>query len=162
MNRYGRLLFILTITHLRICIFNQFDYSLINVQVGFSGRLFSIVGPSFSGLSFQTFPIFDFSKTSGPIWSKLYTKPPWLWWIQVYVNDAPGLSLTGDNRKTVKFHWRCLKSFFSRTTGANLAKSGIKYFYIKGIQVIEIWRVTPLSKFFFYRTILNKLCLKHL
>ena len=116
----------------------------------------------FPAISLQIFPIFDSSKTSGPFWSKLNTKPPWWGRTQVYSNDAPGLSLTGDNSKTLKLHWRFLKSFFSRTTGANLAKSGIKYFYIKGIQVIEIWRVTPLSKFFFYRTILNKLCLKHL
>ena len=113
----------------------------------------------FLAISLQTFL---FSKTSGSIWSKLYTKPPWLGWIQVYTNDATGLFLTGDNSETVKPHWRFLKNFFFRTTGANLTKSVIKYFCVEGIQVLEMKGHASLKIIFLlqnHSTKINKLCL---
>jgi hypothetical protein len=49
-------------------------------------------------------------------------------------NEGEHLSPKGDNRKSVKIHFKSLKTF-SRTTGPNSIKLGINHPWVKGIQV---------------------------
>jgi hypothetical protein len=63
------------------------------------------------------FYIFNFfSRTTGPILTRLGTNHPWGKGIQVCSNEGRHLSLRGDNSKRVKIHKKYLKFFFSRTT----------------------------------------------
>jgi hypothetical protein len=83
------------------------------------------------------FYILDFfSRTTGPILTRLGTNHPWEKGIKVYSNEGERLSRLsprGDNSKRVKVHWKILKIFFSRTTGPNSINT--KQPQIKGIQV---------------------------
>jgi hypothetical protein len=82
------------------------------------------------------FYIFDFfSRTTGPILTKLSTNHPWGEGIQVCSNEGDCPSPGGDNSKTIKMHWKFLKIFFSRTSMPNSIKLGTHYPWMKGIQV---------------------------
>ena len=93
-----------------------------------------------------------FSRTTGPISTKLGTKHPWVKGIQVCSNEGPlpfprgdtcnyeevngsaMLFIKGDIHKIAKIHWRNLKIFSSRTTGPISTKLGTKHPWVKGIQ----------------------------
>jgi hypothetical protein len=56
------------------------------------------------------FYIFDFfSRTTGPILTKLDTNHPWVKEIQVYSKEGDSPSPRGDNSERVKIHWKFLK-----------------------------------------------------
>jgi hypothetical protein len=57
-----------------------------------------------------------FSRTTGPILTRLGTNHPWGKWIQVWANEGDCPSSRGNNSKRVKIHWTFLKIFFSRTS----------------------------------------------
>jgi hypothetical protein len=97
--------------------------------MSYSDRLLSVVRLSVN------FYIFDFSRTTGPILTKLGTNHPWGKVIQVCSNEGDCPSPRGDNSKTVKIHWYFFKIFFSRTRWPNLIKLGTHYPWVKGIQV---------------------------
>ena len=126
------------------------------------------------------FYIFDFfSRTTGPILTRLGTNHPWVKGIQVCSKEGDSPSPRGDNSKRVKIHWKFLKIFFSRTNGPNSIKLGTKYPWVKGIQVCSNKGPGPLQrgdnhknvkigwghlKIFFYRTtgpILTRLGTNH-
>ena len=73
------------------------------------------------------FHIFIFSRTTGPISTKLGTKHPWVKGIQVCSNEGPRPSQRGDNWEMIKLNWQLLKIFFSKTTGPSSTKLGTKY-----------------------------------
>ena len=76
----------------------------------------------------KTFHIFIFfSRTAGPISTKLGTKHSWVKGIQVCPNEGPRPFPRGDNYEIVKIHWQNLKIFFSRTTGSISSKLGTKH-----------------------------------
>jgi hypothetical protein len=80
------------------------------------------------------FYIFDFSRTTGPILTKL-AQIILGGGIQVYSNEGDCPSPRGDNSKRVKIHWKFLNIFFSRTSRPNSIKLGTHYPWVKGIQV---------------------------
>jgi hypothetical protein len=85
------------------------------------------------------FYIFDFfSRTTGPISTRLGTHHPWGEGSQVSLNEGDCPSPRGDNSERVKMHWKILKIFFSRTSLPNSIKLGTNYPYVKGIQVVQI------------------------
>ena len=57
-----------------------------------------------------------FSRTIGPISTKLGTMNPWMEGIQVCSNAGPHPFPRGDNYEIAKIHWNNLKIFFPRTT----------------------------------------------
>jgi hypothetical protein len=74
------------------------------------------------------FYIFDFfSRTTGPILTKLDTNNPWGEGIQVRSDEGNCPSPRRDNSKRVKIHWKFLKIFFSRSSRPNSIKLGIHY-----------------------------------
>ena len=84
----------------------------------------------------QTFHIFIFfSRTTGPISTKLGTKHPWVKGIQVCSNEGPRPFPRGDNYEIVKIHWWNFKIFLSRTTEPFSTKLVTKHSWVKGIQV---------------------------
>jgi hypothetical protein len=81
----------------------------LKAQVSYSDRLLSVVRLSRS-LSFRLSVCkrldFDFfSRTTGPILTKLDTSHPWRKGIQVCSNERDCPSPKGDNSKRVKIHW---------------------------------------------------------
>ena len=95
--------------------------------------------PSSVRLSVYKLYIFDFfSRTAGPILTKLSTNHHWEEGIQVCSNEEDCSSPRGDNSKRVKIHWKFLKIFFSRTSRPNSTKLGthhpweFKFLQIKG------------------------------
>jgi hypothetical protein len=102
----------------------------LNAQVSFSDRLLSVVSLSVCPSVYPSvnFYIFDFfSRTTGPILTKLGTNHPWVEGIQVCSNEGDCSSPMGDNSKRVKVHWKFLKIFFSRTSRPNSIKLGTNY-----------------------------------
>ena len=85
-------------------------------------------------VNWQLLKIF-FSRTTGPILTKLSTKYPWEKGIHVCSNERPHPSPRGDNYEIVKKHWWNSKIFFSRTTEPISTKFGTKHPWVKGIQV---------------------------
>ena len=85
-------------------------------------------------IHWQNLKIF-FSRTTGPILTKLGTKHHWVKGFQVCSNEGPCPFQREDNYEIVKIHWRNLKIFFSRTTGPILTQLGTKHPWVKGIQV---------------------------
>ena len=63
-----------------------------------------------------------FSRTTGPISTKLGTEHHWVKGIQVCWNEGPHLSQRGDSWEIEKTHWKLFKIFFSRTTGTLMTK----------------------------------------
>jgi hypothetical protein len=94
-----------------------------------------------------SFYIFDFfSRTTGPILSRLGTNHPWRKGIHVSSNEGNSPSLRGDNSGRVKMHWQFLKIFFSRTSRPNLVKLITNYPCVKGIQISSNEGPGPLQR----------------
>jgi hypothetical protein len=75
----------------------------LKTQVGFSDHLLSVV--SLSVYPSVNFYIFDFfSRTTGPILTKLGTNHPWGEGIQVCSNEEKRPTPRGDKSKRVKIH----------------------------------------------------------
>jgi hypothetical protein len=90
--------------------------------VSYSDRLLSVVRLSIrpSVCLSVNFYIFDFfSRTTGPILTRLGTNHPWVEGIQVCSNEGDRPSLRGDNGEREKKMNFLKKIFFSRTTGHN-------------------------------------------
>jgi hypothetical protein len=88
-----------------VCFFFLFVFSSpeLKAQVSFSDRPSSVVRLSVR-LSVN-FHIFDFfSRTTGPISTKLATNHPWGEGIQFCSNEGQRLSARGDNSKKAKIH----------------------------------------------------------
>ena len=93
------------------------------------------------------FYIFNFfSRTTGPILTRLGTNHPWVKGIQVCSKEGDSPSPRGDNSKRVKIHWKFLKIFFFRTNGPNSIKLGTNYPWVKGIQVCSNKGPGPLQR----------------
>jgi hypothetical protein len=75
-----------------------------------------------------------FSRTTGPILTRLVTNHPWVKGIQVCSKERNSPSPKGDNGERVKIHWKIWKIFF-RTSRPNSIKLGVNYLWLKGIQV---------------------------
>ena len=92
------------------------------------------------------FYIFDFfSRTAGPILTKLGTNHPWGEGIQVCSNEGDCPSPRGDNSERVKIHWKFLK-IFSRTSCPNSIKLDTHYPWMKEIQVCSNKGPVPLLR----------------
>jgi hypothetical protein len=77
-----------------------------------------------------------FSRTTGPILTRLGTNHPcnWMKGIQVCSKKGDSHSPKGDNSERVKMYWNFFK-IFSRTSRPNWIKLGTNYPLVKGIQV---------------------------
>ena len=75
-----------------------------------------------------------FSRTTGPISTKLGTMHPWVKGTQVHSNEGLCPFPRGDNYEIAKIHWQNLK-IFSRTTGPISTKPDTVHPWVKGIQV---------------------------
>ena len=73
-----------------------------------------------------------FSRTTGPISTKVDTKHPWVMGIQVCSNEGLHPFPWGENYEIVKIHWTIWK-IFSRTTGPTSTKFGKKHPGVKRI-----------------------------
>ena len=83
-----------------------------------------------------TFHIYIFfSRTTGPISTKLGTLHPWVKKTQVCSNEGFCPFPRGDNYEIVKIYWQNLKIFSSRTTGPISTKLHTMPPWVKGIQV---------------------------
>jgi hypothetical protein len=125
----------------------------LKAQVSFSDRPLSgvrlSVRPSVcpSVCTSVNFYIFDFfSRTVGPILTRLNTNHPWVKGIQVCSKEGDIPSPRGDNRERVKLHSKFLKIFFFRTNRPNSIKLGTNYPWIKEIQVCSIKGPGPLHR----------------
>ena len=87
-----------------------------------------------SSVCLWTFHIFIFSRTTGPISTKLGTKHPLVMGIQICSNEGPCHFLRGDNNEIAKIHWWTFKILFSIITGQISTKLGTKHTWIKGIE----------------------------
>jgi hypothetical protein len=81
------------------CVFSSPE---LKAQVSFSDRLLSVVLLSVR-LSVN-FYIFNFSRTTGPILTRLGTNHPWVKGIQVCTKEGDSPSPRGNNSKRVKMH----------------------------------------------------------
>ena len=81
-----------------------------------------------------------FTRTTGPISSKLSKKYSLVQGIQVCSNEDPNSFRRGNNFKTAKIHWRNLKIFFSRTTRPFSTKLGTQHPCLKGDSSFYKWR----------------------
>ena len=134
-----------------------------------------------SSIRLKPFHIFNFfSRTSGPIWTKLGTKHLWVKGIQICSNEGPCPFPRGDNSEIVKLNWKYFKIFFSRITGPIWTKLSTKHPWVERIQVCSNAGPSPSPrgensenvklnwkyfKIVFSRTtgpIWTKLCTKHL
>ena len=83
-----------------------------------------------------TFHIFNFfSRTIGPISTKLGTEHPWMEGIQVCSIEWPRPSPRGDDSEIIKLYWKYFKIFFSRTTGPISTKHKTKLPWMEGIYI---------------------------
>jgi hypothetical protein len=89
---------------------------------------------------------FDFSRTTGPILTKLGINQSWEEEIQVCSNEGDCPSPRGDNSKRVKIQCTFLKIFFSRTSRPNSIKLGTHYPRKKGIHVYSNKEPGPLLR----------------
>ena len=115
----------------------------LKAQVSFSDHLSSVVCPS---VCLLTFHIFDFfSRTTGPILTKLSPKHSRVMGIQVCSNEGRHPFLRGDNKEIAKIYWRTLKIFFLRTTRPISTKFGTEHPW-DGKLCLFKWRAMPFSK----------------
>jgi hypothetical protein len=120
----------------------------LKAQVSYSDRRLSVrltvclsVRPSVN------FYIFDFfSRTTGPILTRLGTDHLWGKGFQVCSNEGDCSSPRGDNSKSIKIHWKFLKIFFSITSWPNSIKLGTNYPWVKGIQFCSNKGPSPLQR----------------
>jgi hypothetical protein len=75
-----------------------------------------------------------FSRTTGPILTRLGTNYPWRERIQLSLKEGDNPSLRGDNSKRVRIHRKFL-NIFSRTSWTISIKLGTNYPLVKIIQV---------------------------
>jgi hypothetical protein len=83
-----------------------------------------------------------FSRTTGPILTRLSTHHPWRERIQVSLKEGGSPSPRGDNSERVKIHRKVLKIFFSRTS----RPKSIKLPLVKRIQVCSNKGPGPLQR----------------
>ena len=76
-----------------------------------------------------------FSKTTGPILTKLGTQHPWVKGTKFYSNEGPCPISRGDNYEIAKNTLKKLKIFFSLTTGPISTNLGTMCPLVKGIQI---------------------------
>jgi hypothetical protein len=76
-----------------------------------------------------------FSRTTGPILTRLGTKHPCLKGIQVCSKEWDSPSPRGDNSERVKMHWKFLRIFFSRTSRPKSIKLGTNYPLVERTQI---------------------------
>ena len=88
------------------CVSFGFCSPELKAQVSFSDHLSSVVCLSVRpSVCLKTFHIFIFfSRTTGPISTKLGTKHPWVKGIQIYSNEGPRSFPMGDNYEIAKIH----------------------------------------------------------
>ena len=98
-------------------------------KVSFSDCLFSI----HLYICLLTFHIFNFSRITRPISTKLGIRHPWVKGIQVASNEEPCPFQRGDNNEIANIHRINLKIFF-RTTWLISTKLSTRYPRMKGIQ----------------------------
>ena len=79
-----------------------------------------------------------FSRTTGPISTKLSTRHPWVKEIQVCSKEGPNLFPRGDNYEKAKHIDEIKKIFSLRTTYPISTKLGTRLPWLKGIQVCSI------------------------
>ena len=112
-----------------LLLFKLFSSPELKAQVSFSDNFLSVV-------CLSTFHIFIFfSRTTGPISTKLGTNHPFKKGIQVCSNEWPHPFRKGDNSKTIKIILKNLKNFIFRTTGSISTKLGTKHAWVVVIQV---------------------------
>jgi hypothetical protein len=119
---WGRILYCFTKTFI-------FSSPVLKAQVSFSDHRLSVFRLSVN------FYIFDFfSRTTGPILTRLGTDHPWGEGSQVYSNEGDRPSTRGDNGEIVK------------TGRSNWIKLGTNYPWVKGIQVCSNNGSGPLQR----------------
>ena len=74
-----------------------------------------------------------FSRTTGPILTRLGTNHPWRERIQLSLKEGDSPSIKGDNSERVKYTEIFLK-IFTRTSRLKSIKLGTNYPSVKGIQ----------------------------
>ena len=97
-------------------------------------------------LSLNNFFFNFFSRTTGPISTKLDTKHPWVKGIQVCSDEGPRPFPRGDNSEIVNLYLKFLKIFFSITTGPIWTKLGTKHSWVEGIQFCSNEGARPFLK----------------
>jgi hypothetical protein len=86
-----------------------------------------------------------FSRTIGPILTRLGTNQSWGEGIQVCSNKGDSPSPRGNNSEWVKIYWNFLK-IFSRASRPNPIKLDTNYPWVKGIQVSSNEGTFPLQR----------------
>ena len=71
------------------------------------------------------------SRTTEQISTKLGTKRPWVYGIQICTNEGPHTSSRGDNNKMIKIYGEYLTIFYFRTSWIVSTIIGIKYPWIE-------------------------------
>jgi hypothetical protein len=117
----------------------------LKAQVSYFDRLLSVVR-LFVCLSVNIYTFDFFSRTGGPILTKLGTNYSWGKGIHISSNEGDCPSPRGYNSKRVKIHWKYLKIFFSRASWPNSIKLATHYPCVKGIQVCSNKGPDPLQK----------------
>jgi hypothetical protein len=87
-----------------------------------------------------------FSRTIGPILTRLGINHPWRERIQVSLKKGDNPSLRGDNSERGEIHRKFLKIFFSRTNRPKSIKLGTNYPLVKRIQVCSNKGPGPLQR----------------
>jgi hypothetical protein len=118
----------------------KFKFVQIKGQVLFKGEIIKNVKIVWGHLK-----IF-FSRTTGPILTRLDTNHSWVKGIQVCSKEGDNPSPRGDNSERVKYTEFFLKIFFFRTNKPNSIKLGINYPWVKGIQVCSNKGQGPLQR----------------
>ena len=103
----------------------------LKAQVSYSDRPLSVCPSVRLSVNFYIFDFF--SRTAGPILTRLGTNHPWGEGILNSYNEEDWLSPRGDNHKRVKIHWKFLKIFFFRTSRPISIKLGINHPWVKEI-----------------------------
>ena len=89
-------------------------------------------------------PSVFFSRTTGPILTKLGTMHLWVKGIQIYINEGPSPFPRGDYYEIAKIHWRNSKFFSSRSRQPISTKLGTKQLELEGSSLFK-WRATLFS-----------------
>ena len=106
-------------------------------------------------VNWQLLKIF-FSRTTGPILTKLDTKYPWVKGIQVCSKEGPRPFPRGDNYEIVKIQWRNLKTWSSpeplgqfqpKLAQSILGWRGFKFLQMKGPALFQGKIITKLWKY---------------
>jgi hypothetical protein len=93
------------------------------------------------------FYIFNFfSRTTGPILTRLGTNHPWGEGILNSSNERDRPSPRGDNHKRVKIHWKFLKIFFSTTSRPIAIKLGRNHPWVKWILICSNKEPSPFQR----------------